>query len=132
MRLVEDHGARGCWTRLLLGIVLAAATGCASSSTALPDLGDASAVVDFRQPADATARDLAERVDLTPADLALDLSPSPDGGVALGEPCGMSANGADCAPGLVCCYPCGQPGCMWRCQTPCQGPGCVNGCMLIP
>lgn len=33
-----------------------------------------------------------------------------------GEACGQSAGGARCASGLTCCYPCGIPGCEFRCQ----------------
>ena len=41
-----------------------------------------------------------------------------DGGAGRqsGETCGQSASGARCASGLMCCYPCGIPGCEFRCE----------------
>ncbi len=50
----------------------------------------------------------------------------------LGEPCGMY--GGDCAQGLVCCYPCGVPGCINRCEAPCDPsePWCTDGCAAMP
>lgn len=56
------------------------------------------------------------------------------GGGAIGALCGQSAGGAMCAQGLACCYPCGIPGCDFKCTTPCDpnSPGCMNGCMLLP
>lgn len=52
----------------------------------------------------------------------------------IGEHCGQSAGGAECGPGLACCYPCGIPNCNWTCTTPCapSDPGCNDGCMLYP
>jgi hypothetical protein len=76
--------------------------------------------------------DLVVLPDLTVTpDLA---QPASDGGFAQsGDPCGQSAGGISCAPTLVCCYPCGIPGCQYRCQSPCvAGPGCFNGCPLLP
>ena len=37
-----------------------------------------------------------------------------------------------CATGLVCCYPCGIPGCQNKCAAPCSGPGCAGGCPIVP
>ena len=37
-----------------------------------------------------------------------------------------------CADGLVCCYPCGIPGCQDRCMVPCTGSACSNGCPMLP
>jgi len=54
------------------------------------------------------------------------------GGGGPGDLCGPS--GGDCAPGLVCCYPCGIPDCDWKCQEPCD-PGevwCSEGCPMVP
>jgi hypothetical protein len=49
-----------------------------------------------------------------------------------GEPCVSGGN--DCRPGLVCCYPCGIPGCDWECTEPCDAgePACSNGCLMYP
>lgn len=45
-----------------------------------------------------------------------------------GETCGQSAAGARCASGLMCCYPCGIPGCEFRCEfVPRHG-----ACLLRP
>lgn len=56
-----------------------------------------------------------------------------DGGGA-GDLCGQSANGAPCASGLVCCYPCGVQGCSFTCTPPCdpKEPACVGGCLAVP
>lgn len=50
----------------------------------------------------------------------------------LGEPCGQQ--GGECASGLACCYPCGMPGCTFRCSAPCDPsePWCVDGCAMMP
>jgi len=94
----------------------------------------AASVHDLAQASDlASGPDLVASIDLAhPPDLVT----SPDLATGLGgngDPCGQSANGRSCAQGLACCYPCGIPGCVYRCQTPCAaGPGCVNGCLLIP
>jgi len=56
------------------------------------------------------------------------------GGIPLGGVCGADADGGLCQAGLVCCYPCGIPGCMDQCTTPCTGgdPGCDgNDCPLL-
>jgi hypothetical protein len=37
------------------------------------------------------------------------------GGLAAGQLCGSDG---ECATGLLCCYPCGIPGCMNRCGSP--------------
>ena len=62
-----------------------------------------------------------------------------DGNLASeGEVCGSSMADQDagarmCRPDLVCCYPCGIPGCLDRCQVPCDaGPACAGGCLLVP
>lgn len=31
------------------------------------------------------------------------------------------ATNADCAPGRLCCYPCGIPGCQYQCEAPMNG-----------
>lgn len=46
------------------------------------------------------------------------------GGLPLGAECG---SGATCAEGLLCCYPCGIPGCVNRCSMPMGG-----RCPLLP
>ncbi len=46
------------------------------------------------------------------------------GGLPLGAEC---ADGGACAEGLLCCYPCGIPGCVNRCMTPMAG-----RCPLLP
>lgn len=55
------------------------------------------------------------------------------GGGGPGDLCGQSG-GADCAPGLVCCYPCGIPDCDWKCQEPCDAEEvwCADGCPMVP
>lgn len=72
-----------------------------------------------------------------PIDAAIDAVPGCDGACAHeGEVCGTSPADLDsgtlpCAPGLVCCYPCGIPDCADRCTTPCDrdGGACQeNGC----
>jgi hypothetical protein len=80
--------------------------------------GDGGSPVDAAGPVDAASAD------------AVDC----DGGCAAeGEACGTSdvdldAGARTCAPGLVCCYPCGIPDCVDRCITPCTpGPGCQEG-----
>ena len=42
-----------------------------------------------------------------------------------GETCGQSAGGAACATGLLCCYPCGIPGCDFRCEPRPAGGMCL-------
>lgn len=41
---------------------------------------------------------------------------------------------AECAEGLLCCYPCGIAGCPDRCTVPCGDdvPWCAGGCPLYP
>jgi len=41
---------------------------------------------------------------------------------------------AQCAEGLLCCYPCGIQGCQNRCTAPCDEtePWCGGGCPLYP
>ena len=71
-----------------------------------------------------------------PIDAAIDAVTGCDGACAQeGEACGTSSADQDagalaCAPGLVCCYPCGIPDCVDRCITPCTpGSGCQeSGC----
>jgi hypothetical protein len=50
----------------------------------------------------------------------------------VGESCG--SEGANCQPGLACCYPCGQGGCDYQCAEPCDAaqPSCTDGCMAYP
>lgn len=48
------------------------------------------------------------------------------GGLPAGELC---SSDAACAPGLLCCYPCGIPGCMNRCGAPDPRTG---RCPLLP
>jgi hypothetical protein len=45
--------------------------------------------------------------------------------------CGV---GATCAPGLVCCYPCGTAGCDNQCALPCDESHseCLGGCIMYP
>jgi hypothetical protein len=57
----------------------------------------------------------------TPSDAGRDAS----NGLPRDSLCGDGIG--DCAPGLLCCYPCGIPGCMNRCTEP------MNGrCPLVP
>jgi hypothetical protein len=63
-----------------------------------------------------------------------DASPGPDA-AGVGQVCGTSdvdldAGAMPCAPGLVCCYPCGIPDCADVCMEPCTpGSGCQpSGC----
>ncbi len=48
----------------------------------------------------------------------------------IGDPCGQ--NGGECKESLVCCYPCGIPGCIFECSEPCDAtePWCEGGCPL--
>lgn len=48
-----------------------------------------------------------------------------------GETCSAD-KGEYCAPGMVCCYPCGIPDCQNVCMIPCYDSWCVNGCPLYP
>jgi len=60
------------------------------------------------------------------------------------EACGLPGEGlpagavcesdAECAEGLLCCYPCGIAGCPNRCTVPCAAdePWCAGGCPLYP
>ena len=50
----------------------------------------------------------------------------------VGDLCGQS--GGDCLPDLVCCYPCGIPGCAFKCQEPCEDNEvwCADGCPMLP
>ncbi|UQA59804.1 hypothetical protein [Polyangium aurulentum] len=56
------------------------------------------------------------------------------GGLPVGALCGQSANGAMCGAGLACCYPCGIPGCDFKCVAACDPntPGCADGCIPAP
>jgi hypothetical protein len=56
------------------------------------------------------------------------------GGIANGGVCGSSADGGECAAGLSCCYPCGTPGCEFKCTPTCgpSDPGCFGGCVAVP
>ncbi len=51
-------------------------------------------------------------------------------GAQVGDPCNGSFPA--CATGLVCCYPCGIPGCQDKCAVPCTGAGCNGGCPMLP
>ena len=76
--------------------------------------------------------------------VTLPVCSSVDTGAGPGEPCGLGsgdpaelasasqAKSPRCAPGLVCCSPCGRPGCRPACMPPCAGPGCYAGCRLLP
>lgn len=88
-------------------------------------------------PTDAAPATDAVITDAVIADAATTDAVDCDGGCAgENEACGTSevdldAGAAICAPGLVCCYPCGIEGCVNRCRVPCgePGPGCQeNGC----
>jgi hypothetical protein len=48
----------------------------------------------------------------------------------VGDPCGQ--DGGPCKTGLVCCYPCGIPDCIFECAEPCDAsePWCEGGCPL--
>lgn len=48
------------------------------------------------------------------------------GGLAVGQEC---ASDGECARGLLCCYPCGIPGCHNRCGAPDPG---TTRCPLLP
>lgn len=63
-------------------------------------------------------------VDAGSADASADVTASDGGGLPLGAEC---TGGATCAAGLLCCYPCGIPGCVNRCSTPLGG-----RCPLLP
>ena len=54
-----------------------------------------------------------------------DTGSSDGGGLGLGAKCGASS---ECASGLLCCYPCGIPGCTNQCSLPAPG----GGCPLLP
>ena len=62
-------------------------------------------------------------------DAGLDAAAGCDGPCAgIGEACSSSdvdldAGARDCAPGLVCCYPCGVANCVDRCIEPCTPTG---------
>ncbi len=65
----------------------------------------------------------------TAADASVDApidTPADAGGGVEGTLCTTSS---ECAPGLLCCYPCGIPGCMNRCTRPLPG---TMRCPLIP
>ncbi|MBX3269016.1 MAG: hypothetical protein KF729_02075 [Sandaracinaceae bacterium] len=53
-------------------------------------------------------------------------------GLAEGEVCGAEVGA--CGAGLACCYPCGIPGCDFRCVPACDPsePGCAGGCVPRP
>lgn len=96
--------------------------------------------------------DGAPPIDADPQ-LTIDAASAPDAGVGA-DGAAMDAGGVDarslgngavcvsadggpidgvCGTGLVCCYPCGIPGCDSVCQAPCDGgPGCEGGCPLLP
>jgi len=94
--------------------------GCGTSSgggdAATPDLAapalDQSIALDQSVPPDQSlAGDLVTLPDLA-------IARSPDAG-GLGAAC---ASDVDCTPGLLCCYPCGIPGCTPnRCTAPMNG-----------
>jgi hypothetical protein len=50
-----------------------------------------------------------------------------------GEECGADVEG-ECAPDLLCCYPCGIPGCHHVCTVPCDPneSWCAGGCPAYP
>lgn len=55
----------------------------------------------------------------------------PTGGLPEGAVCDADA---ECAEGLLCCYPCGIAGCPNRCTLPCDEnvPWCAGGCPMYP
>ncbi len=135
----------------LQGLCLIFAVGCTTTSeTTSPDAGvDASVVVDVGidvGAADRAAVDVGRLSDTaSPIDVAdvidaadvVDAADVPDAvdasdagtdasGLAAGEPC---SGDAMCATGLLCCYPCGIPGCVNRCSAPFAGTG---RCPLLP
>ncbi len=95
---------------------------------------DAAAVADSAAVADLSATgDLATMADAASLHDLLTTDAAPDGGLPqVGDNCGQSANGRECAPGLACCYPCGIQGCNFQCTVACApgSPGCSNGCLL--
>ena len=97
----------------------------------VPDAGTAPDVSETNELSD--SKDTSEGPDLVTAP---DVSETPDtadvaSGGKVGDPCGDSGQAA-CAEPLVCCYPCGMPGCHNQCATPCSGPGCFSGCPALP
>lgn len=97
------------------------------------DAADASssdaAEADVPTPDAADTLDVAETAD----DVALDdAADGTDATGGVGAKC-QDPSDPPCGSGLVCCYPCGIPGCTNKCMTPCaEGPGCTNGCPLLP
>lgn len=90
------------------------------------------------------AKDLESPKDVAKPDVGLDTAPDAKPEVAaetvddvasvggqVGDLCGESGEPA-CAKSLVCCYPCGIPGCHNKCAVPCTGPGCNGGCPMLP
>jgi hypothetical protein len=73
---------------------------------------------DFLQ--DARMADAARTLDAAPTvDAARTLDGGPDAQVGTrieGQTCDPSASGEQCVAGLLCCYPCGIPGCQNVCQ----------------
>jgi len=57
---------------------------------------------------------------------------APDELGEVGDLCGP--DGGYCQPELVCCYPCGIPGCQWTCAAPCDEAEewCAGGCPMLP
>lgn len=79
------------------------------------------------------AQDVIAAVDAVSDSASVDVPVPVDvAGGQEGDPCGGDQQ-LTCAESLVCCYPCGIPGCQFKCTKPCKaGPGCMNGCMLLP
>jgi len=110
--------------RLLLLLGLASLGGCGGVDQGSIDAGDAS-----------TASD-GERADTAATDGTLAFDGAFDGAFA-GENDVCDTDPASslpaCRPDLVCCYPCGIPGCDNICLVPCSDSmGCVGGCPLAP
>lgn len=113
-----------------------------SADSADTAAADVLAAPDSAAAKDAIAVDSAEisaySADSTPSDViasvdAADTTAPADttSGGQVGEQCGGPGEGP-CAKSLVCCYPCGIPGCLNKCTVPCSGGPCMNGCPMLP
>lgn len=82
------------------------------------------------------ADEQCEGADVCPCNADCDMEDTPgkcvdpDQAGDVGDPCGQ--NGGECKEGLVCCYPCGIPGCIFECSEPCDAtePWCEGGCPM--
>lgn len=77
-------------------------------------------------PADAQSSDVAQ-----PNDTATDSIDATMSGGQPGDLCGEPGE-ATCSTSLVCCYPCGIPGCHNKCAVPCSDSWCSGGCPMLP